>query len=72
MPRTMRFKGRGGRSRREPGVMNKLEQSYAAHLELRKLAGEELSEASLRASGALPEACQLFSLAYTAIPPDVR
>ena len=39
---------------------------------LRKLAGEELSEASLRASGALPEACQLFSLAYTAIPPDVR
>jgi hypothetical protein len=39
---------------------------------LRKLEGEELSEASLRASGALPEACQLFSLAYTAIPPDVR
>lgn len=39
---------------------------------LRKLEGEELSEASLRASGALPEACQLFSLAYTAIPADVR
>ena len=39
---------------------------------MRKLEGEELSEASLRASGALPESCQLFSLAYTAIPPDVR
>ena len=38
---------------------------------LRKLEGEELSEASLRASGAWPETCQLFSLAYTAIPPDV-
>ena len=39
---------------------------------MRKLEGEELSEASLRASGALPESCQLFSLADTAIPPDVR
>jgi hypothetical protein len=39
---------------------------------LRRLEGEELSEARLRASGVLLEACQLFSLAYTAIPPDVR
>jgi hypothetical protein len=40
---------------------------------LRKLEGEELSESRLRASGALPKTrSQLFSLAYTAIPPDVR
>lgn len=40
MAGTLRFKGRGGRTRREPGTMNKLEAAYAAHLEARKLAGE--------------------------------
>lgn len=39
---------------------------------LRKLAGEELSAAHLLALGATSETnCQLFALAYTAIPPDV-
>ena len=36
----LRFKGRGGRNRREPGQMNRLEAAYAEHLERRKLAGE--------------------------------
>ncbi len=39
---------------------------------LRKIGNEELSEARLRAMGALPETrSQLFALAYTAIPADV-
>jgi len=40
MPGVLRFKGRGGRSRRDPGKMNQLETKYAAHLEALKLAGE--------------------------------
>lgn len=40
---------------------------------LRKIAEEELSEHGLRALGAIPESrSQLFALAYTAIPADVR
>ena len=40
---------------------------------LRSIAEEELSEAQLLGWGALPEtSCQLFALAYTAIPTDVR
>ena len=40
---------------------------------LQKIGNEELSEARLHAWGALPETrCQLFTLAYTAIPKDVR
>lgn len=40
---------------------------------LKNLADEDLSEARLRAWGGLTETpCQLFSLAYTAVPTDVR
>lgn len=39
MPGQIRIKARG-RTQRQPGVMNKLETSYAEHLELRRLAGE--------------------------------
>ncbi len=40
---------------------------------LRRIGDEELCEARLRASGALPETrCQVFTLAYTAIPTDMR
>ena len=35
-----RFSARAGRTRRNPGEMNKLETEYAAHLELLKRAGE--------------------------------
>lgn len=40
---------------------------------LRKIGGDELCEARLRASGAMAETgCQLFALAYTATPIDMR
>lgn len=40
---------------------------------LRKIGDDELSEARMHASGAIAEIqCQLFALAYTAIPTDVR
>jgi hypothetical protein len=40
MPGVMRFKGRGGRTQKEPGMMNRLEASYAIHLDDRKCRGE--------------------------------
>ena len=40
MPGFMRIKAKATRVRREPGEMNGLERKYAAHLEVRKLAGE--------------------------------
>jgi hypothetical protein len=40
---------------------------------LRKLGDDELSEARLSAAGAVTQTpCQLYSLAYTAIPEDIR
>lgn len=40
MTRALRFKGRAGRVQKPPGEMNGLEREYAAHLNLRKAAGE--------------------------------
>lgn len=40
MPGRMKFAARGGRTRRNPGEMNRLEAEYAAHLDVRKNAGE--------------------------------
>lgn len=37
---TQRYGGRAGRTRCEPGTMNKLETAYAEELERRKLIGE--------------------------------
>lgn len=43
------------------------------HNALQQISEDELSDARLRASGAVPETpCQLFALAYTATPQDMR
>lgn len=40
---------------------------------LRQFGDQEMTEARLRTAGALPEtACQFFTLAYTAVPADMR